>query len=91
MKRYIDTFSSACVALGLTISTKKTEAVFQPAPHTNYSNPNITVKGQKLHTVDKFTYLGNNLSRNVLIDDEIDARIAKISSAFGRLRKNVWE
>jgi len=53
------------------------------------ADPNITVKGRKLETVDKFTYLGNTLSRNVLIDDEVDARIAKVSTAFGMLRKNV--
>ena len=65
--------------------------MFQPAPLTNYSDPKITVKGQKLQTVDKFTYLGKTLSRNVFIDDKVDARIAKASTAFGRLRKNVWE
>ena len=31
------------------------------------------------------------LSRAVHIDDEITARIAKASVAFGRLRANVWE
>ena len=31
------------------------------------------------------------MSRNVLIDDEGDARIAKTSTTFRRLRKNVWE
>ena len=76
---------------GISISITKTEVIFQPAPHINYSDPTITVKGQKLQTVDKFTYLGSTLSRNVPIDDEVDARIAKASTAFGRLRKNVWE
>ena len=27
----------------------------------------------------------------VLIDNEVDARIAKASTPFGRLRKNAWE
>ena len=36
------------------------------------------------------TYLGSTLSRNVVIDDEVNARLAKVSSAFGRLYKNVW-
>ena len=91
MLRNMDTFSSACAAFGLTISTKKTVVMVQPAPHTNYSDPTISVKGQKVQTVDKFTYLGSTLSRNMLIDDEVDARIAKASTTFGRLRKNVWE
>ena len=40
---------------------------------------------------DKFTYLGSTPSRVVHIDDEVTARIAKASVAFGRLRANVWE
>ena len=43
-----------------------------------------------LKAVNKFTYLGSTLSRNVIIDDEVDARLAKANSAFGRLSKNVW-
>ena len=83
MQQNMDKCSSACYAFGLTISVKKMEVMFQPAPHTNYSDPTITVKGQKLQTVDKFTYLGSTMSRNVLIDDEADARIAKARTAFG--------
>ena len=49
------------------------------------------MNGQKLKVVDKFTYLGSTLSRALHIDDEITARIAKASVAFGRLRANVWE
>ena len=92
MQRNMDKFSSACDVFGLTISTTKTEVMFQPAPNTNYVRSNHhSVKGQKLQTVDKFTYLGSTFSRNVLFDDEVDARIAKASTTFGRLRKNVWE
>ena len=39
----------------------------------------------------KFTYLGSTLSRAVHIDDEVTARTAKASVAFGRLLTNVWE
>ena len=49
------------------------------------------MNGQKLHVVDKFTYLGSTLSRAVHIDDEGTARTAKASVAFGRLRTNVWK
>ena len=41
--------------------------------------------------MDKFTYLSSILSRSVHIEDETDARIAKASVAFGRLRSSVWE
>ena len=49
------------------------------------------MKGQRLQVVDKFTYLGSTLSRVVHIDDEVNARIAKASAAFGRLRASVWD
>ena len=55
-----------------------------------YKKPTITVKGQRLQVVDKFTYLGSTLSRVVHIDDEVNARIAKASAAFGRLRGSIW-
>ena len=45
---------------------------------------------QKLKLVDKFTYLGTTLSRAVHIDDEITARPAPASVAFGSPRENVW-
>ena len=90
MQNNVDKFAKACSNFGLTISIKKTEVLHQPAPGKPYAEPNITINGQTLKAVDKFTYLGSTLSRNVTIDDEIDARLAKASAAFGRLQKNVW-
>ena len=52
--------------------------------------PNIQVNGERLKAVDKFTYLGSTLSRNVTIDDEVQCRLAKASAAFGRLSQQVW-
>ena len=52
------------------------------------------MNGQRLQVVNKFTYLNNlriTLSRAVHIDDEVTAKTAKASVAFGRLRMNVWE
>ena len=72
-------------------SIKKTEVVYQPAPGKPNKEPTITVKGQQLQVVDKFTYLGSTLSRVVHIDDEVNARIAKASAAFGRLRGSIWD
>ena len=89
MQRAVDKDSYSCNNYGVTINTKKTEAVHQPAPGKPYNEPTITVNGQKLTVVDKFTYLGNTLSRAVYIYDEAIARIAKASVVFGRLRANV--
>lgn len=90
MQHSVDLFSDACNNFGLTISTKKTEVMHQPAPGKPYVEPNITINGQRLNSADKFIYLGSTLSRNVVIDNEVNARLAKASSAFGRLHKNVW-
>ena len=91
MQAMIDSFSSACDNYGLTISTKKTEVMFQPAPGNQYHKPQIKVNGQTLQATETFTYLGSTLSRTATIDDEINNRISKASCAFGRLRKKVWE
>ena len=41
--------------------------------------------------VDKFTNLGSTLSRVKHTDDEVNARIAKASAAFGLLRGSIWD
>ena len=87
----MDQVFDSCDSYDLTISIKKTEVVYQPAPGKTYKEPTITMKGQRLQVVDKFTYLGSTLSRVVHTDDEVNARIAKASAAFGRLRGSIWE
>ena len=82
MQKGVDQVSDSCDNYELTISIKKTEVVYQPAPGKPYKEPTITVKGQRLQVVDKFTYLGSTLSRVVHIDDEVNARIAKANAAF---------
>ena len=56
-----------------------------------YKQPTITAKVQKVQVVDKFTYLGSTYSRVMHIDDKVNARIAKASAAFDRLRGSVWD
>ena len=52
MQRAMDQVSQSCDNYDLTISTKKTEVVHQPAPGKPYNEPTITVNGQKLKVVD---------------------------------------
>ena len=59
MQKGVDQVSNSCVNYDLTISIKKTEVVYQPEPGKPYKEPTITVKGQRLQVVDKFTYLGS--------------------------------
>ena len=89
MQKGVDQVSDSFDNYDLTISIKKTETVYQPAPGKPYKGPTITVKGQRLQVVDKFTYFGSTLSRIVHIDDEVNARIAKASAAFGRLHGSI--
>ena len=90
-KKCVDQVSDSCDSYDLTIRIKKTEVVYLSALGKPYKEPSITMKGQRLQVVDKFTYLGSTLSRVVHIDDEVKARIAKASAAFGRLCGSIWD
>ena len=74
----MDQVSDSCDSYDLTISIKKTEVVYQQAPGKPYKEPTITVKGQRLQVVNKFTYLGSTLSRVVHIDDEVILGLSKL-------------
>ena len=69
MQKGVDQLIDSHDSYDLTISIKKTEVVYQPVPGKPYKEPTITVKGQRLQVVDKFSYLGSTLSRVVHIDD----------------------
>ena len=57
MQIAMDQDSQSCDNYDLTISTKKTKVVHKAAPGKPYNEPTITVNGQQLKVVDKFTYL----------------------------------
>merc|ERR1711923_438516 len=52
----VNLFAKACANFGLTISIKKTEVMFQPAPGEPYVEP--------LEVADKFPYLGSVMSNS---------------------------
>ena len=90
MQMIMDKLSSACTAFGLTISLKKTYAMYTPPIGLPYVEPNIMVEGKRLKVTDSFVYLGSTLSRDGTLDAEINQRIAKANTAFGKLEKRVW-
>ena len=90
MQLIMNIFSRACLAFGLTINLKKTKVMYTPPISQVYVEPNITVEGNRLGVVDSFVYLGSTLSRNGSLDAEISRRIAKRSTAFGKLEKRAW-
>lgn len=79
-------FASACLEYGLRISLKKTVVLAQPAT----LNPAVSIDNKFLSVVDKFTYLGSTVSNTNNLDAELDMRIGKASSMFGKLSKRVW-
>ena len=91
MIQCVNHFSRACDNFGFTISTKKTEVMHQPAPRKMYHEPQIFVNDEPLKATDSFTYLGSTLSRQANIDVEVNSRLSKANSAFGRFRKKVWD
>ena len=60
MQRAMDQVSQSWDNYDLTISTKKTEVVHQPAPGKPYNEPTITVNGQKLFVIDKKVQAGKD-------------------------------
>ena len=92
LQQIIDSFSHACKDFGLTISTKKTEIVYQPVPKAAATQtPVLHVDGIALKTSQKFCYLGSTISEKATLDDEINLRISKASQAFGKLENRLWK
>ena len=57
MQKDVDQVSDSCDSYDLTISIKKTEVVYQPAPGKPYKEPTITVKGQQLRSLELCTLM----------------------------------
>ena len=87
----LNIFTNAYTKLGLSINARKTQVLYQPPPNDEGRNPNILLGGEILENVDKFSYLGSHVSSNINIDDEVQYRIRCASTAFGKLRKRVFD
>ena len=90
LQAVVNRFADAAKAFGLTISLKKTEVLYQKSPHGSYNPPHISIEGTALNTVEHFTYLGSVISNDATVAKDVDNRLAKANSSFGRLRKRVW-
>ena len=47
--------------------------------------------GNNTNTVEHFTYLGSIISNDATVSKDLDNRLSKASSSFGRLSKRVWQ
>ena len=56
-----------------------------------YSELSITVNGETLKAMDKFTYLSSTPARNGRINDKVAHKISNVCAAFGKLSEKVWE
>jgi hypothetical protein len=89
-QQLFDRFASSARRFGLTVSLKKTEVMLQPLNRKTCSVPSIRAGDTVLKAVDRFCYLGSVLSSVANIDNDVSARLAKASAAFGRLTKRLW-
>ena len=84
-QRVTSCFADASRLFGLEVSLKKTEILHQPTPHEEYRPPHICIGDTELRSTQQFTHLGRTISSDAKIDKEIDNRLAKANSIFGRL------
>ena len=82
LQHTVDRFSDAAKNLGLTISLKKTEVLYQPPPRETYSPPHISIDGTNLNAVEHFPYLGSVTCKDATVSKDLDNRLSKASSSF---------
>ena len=65
--------------------------LYQPPPLEGYSSAHISTDGTNLKAVGHFTYLCSVISSDATVRKDLDNRLSKVSSSFGRLSKRVWQ
>lgn len=79
-------FNDACQLFGMTVNSKKTVVLVQGSEQV----PRILLGGDTLQVVDNFCYLGSTTTSKLCNDKEIDTRIGRASTTFGKLQARVW-
>ena len=78
-------FADAARLFGLEVGLKKTEVLHQPDPREEFRPSHNTIGDTELKTT-----LGYIISSDAKIEKEIDHRLSKANSSFGKLYKRVW-
>ena len=91
LQAILNAFAGAYSRLGLSVNVRKTQILYQPVPNQARHAPNIQINGETLENVEHFAYLGSHLASNANIDSEIHYRLRCANSAFGKLRKRVFD
>ena len=71
LQQIVNRFSHAAKNLGLTISLKKTEVLYQPSPRVAYSPPHISIDGTNLNAVEHFIYLDSVISNDATVNKDL--------------------
>ena len=91
LQHIVNRLSVAAKNFGLIISLKKTELLYQSPPRQAYSPPHISIDGTHLNTMEHFTYLGSIISNDATVSKDLDNRLSKANSSFGRLSRRVFQ
>ena len=76
---------------GLTVSLEKTKLLTMGKQLEPEDSLPVQLDKGEIDTVDNFTYLGSNISRDGEIHGEVVARLGKASKAFGCLRSAIFQ
>ena len=87
LQHLIKSFSKASDIFDLKLSTLKTVTMC----HEPETQPNLTLKEERLTSVDNFCYLGSAISKGLDLIKEISHRIGKAASTYGKLQSRVWK
>ncbi|XP_046978621.1 uncharacterized protein LOC124544203 [Vanessa cardui] len=87
LQTMMDKFSHACNLFSMSINAKKTLIFAQGFAE----KPVILLHGVPLDVVNKFCYLGSTVTSNLSLSADIDIRIGKAATMFGKLRTRVWD
>ena len=72
-------------------SAWRRQVLYQPPPRVAYSPHHISIDGTNLNAVVHVSYLGNVISSDATVNKDLDNRLSKASSSFGRLSERVWQ
>ena len=84
LQSIIDSFSNTCSVFGFNITVKKTVIMSHGTQAAK-----ITLSDEALKIVENFSYLSSILSNNFTLDKELNTRLGKVATSFGRLSKRV--
>ena len=90
----LDSLSTYCKKLGLTISCKKPKSLAViPSESQDIQSPVPILHvpgGEPIDVVSHFQYLGNIVQTDCGVDTEVSSRICKASNAFQSLSRILW-